>query len=874
MSLEAEAKSENFAISEVSMTALTSRMPYISDTKERLRLKKRMKILSEYNITKDQLSRIRDRLSIRTESEMMGTMKSGSVEAVVTNENLVDNAGSDFTTASAGKSLESQQGQQGTLSMANFLNRPIQIHEDSVAVGANLELRLSVWELFTSIPSVRAKLRNFAFLRGNLHVRVSVSGSPFHAGRLLVSYQPLSDVNTVLAASLTNYGLASGYRTNLLSYLSQAPGAAYINVNQNSPLDLELPYISPKPMHRLFNTSTSAIGAATALDDFADAGDLFIYSMVPISAVSATASPVSIQVYAWMESVELGTVTATQLAITTESEIKQGPIERIASRLHTVSNEVASIPVLGPYASVASSISGTIARVAAILGWSKPPYEGAMNRIPMRTFTDHAICIGRSTAERLVMDPLQEVSIDPSVCGSTTDDMQVAEIARRKSFYTTFTWQEADGLLDNIFTTGITPMLSSSYVATEVTTQLSASAFAALPFSYWRGDVTLTFDIICSQFHRGKLAVYFEPNVPQGSLINASLSLNKQFIQIIDIQDTQTFSVTIKWASPLAWLKTMTAQTAYYAAVNPLSSSFDQGFYNGYIGVMPFTALQSPDSSDVIVLVSVSVDDLQVNGPRPYNLNSGRAILTESDVVTRAGITDTEVSKLVLNESTATTDTICTQYFGEQPLSFRSLIKRYESVIEKDSTGSGGATSLQTTSSTLYPNDALPYSTSTAKGVVTLFEYLRYAYLGVKGGYRYRVITNIASTIQFARANLADITATNATLSNVLSSSSVTGGGGTFIGSALMSSSNNQTMEFEFPFFTSNLFVCAFDPNFDCNASDDGFQERTWFRNWTFFRRFGASVSSLPINLDGAAADDFSFMRFQGAIYVSGNPVA
>jgi len=495
---------------------------------------------------------VRKRSDISTESQVAEAVASdGPMTTLNSQENFEEAAGADVEIVSAGVSSGLRTGQDGTLDMGQFLSRPVEIYKLKVTAGSPVDIRLSVWDIWSLIPSVRAKLRNFAFLRGNMKVRISVAGTPFHYGRLLASYQPYADYNANITNLLVAYNLQpTDFRPLLLNYLSQAPGSALINVNENIPTDVECPFISTKPMHRLFNSSSTAIAALTSLDDFADAGDLFILSVNTIKAVSASPTPVYIQIYAWMEDVELGVGTGTQMVITTESKVVRrrrkaapvdereiGPVENIASRVAQISRALVGVPFIAPFAEASSMMASGVSSLAAIMGWSKPvPITHPMH---MRNdaFHNDALTIGCDMSKRVVLDPKQELTVDPRVCGGSEDEMTIQHISSRSTYFKTFAWNDTDAaLVAPIWTCAVIPSLATHVTkSTNQFMQPTAMCFAAQPFHFWRGDIIFKFDIVCSSFHRGKLAIFFEPNVAQAVLINADLSLNKQFVRVVDI---------------------------------------------------------------------------------------------------------------------------------------------------------------------------------------------------------------------------------------------------------------------------------------------------------------------------------------------------
>jgi hypothetical protein len=562
---------------------------------------------------------------------------SDAVESTISvHENVQDIGGQDFFIRSAGASIAPSIGQMEVLTMARFAERPVEIDTFELKTATNLDAVYSIWDDISSQPSIRAKLRNFAYLRCNVRVRIAISGTPFHAGRILVSYQPYPERNETLQNLLSNYVIDPTCRPMLLNYLSQAPGAAIMDVKANKPLEILLPFISTKPMHRLFNNQTAAISAATPLDDLLDAGALFVWSINEVFAYSETPPPVSFQIYAWFEDIHLGTSTATHMAISTEGkdEREVGPLERVSTALATYTRALTMVPSIAPLARASTLVLSGISGLSSWFGWSKPNILEQPIFVKNRPFSNSCVTIGEDTVEKLSFDPLQELTIDPRVVGTDVDELSISYLTKIETYLTTFLWASTDLALEApIWCCGVVPTLCTlATTLTDVLVQPTAMAFAAYPFQYWRGAIKFRIEVVCSKFHRGKLAIFYEPNIDQNVIINADLSMNKNFMTIIDIQETESVDVIVNWAQPRAWnlveIAGSAAATNY--SLNDLTVPTN-GYYNGYIGIVPFTTLQSPSSDDsVFVNVYVSGVDLQFNMLTATNLPTIRKVVSES----------------------------------------------------------------------------------------------------------------------------------------------------------------------------------------------------------------------------------------------------
>ncbi len=802
----------------------------------------------------------------------------GTITTLHQDENFKESSGVDISKVPSGESRNSQQGQHGLLDMSDYFSRPVSIYSASLSLSTDVSTKLSVWDLWSKTASVRSKMRNFAYLRGNLHVRISVSGTPFHYGRLLCSYQPYGAYNQCLSyyvATISSY--PTDFRPLLLTYLSQSTGSSILNVNTNEPIEMICPFISTKPMHRLFNDASGAVAATASLTDFEDAGDLYIYTLNQIKCASSSPTNIYLQVYAWMEDVELGTNTATQMVITTEGgtadEREIGPVEQVCSTAAKVSDALSFIPDIAPFAQASSMIFSWIGKVASWFGWSKPVMISEPTRVRPEPFQNGALTIGYDTSHRIVLDPKQELHVDPRLCGTTRDELVISEISSRVSYINSFTWSPSSTALGApLWVSSVTPNLGSFFYDStnnHYFMQPSAMSFAAAPFLYWRGDIVFRFEIVASAFHRGKIGIYFEPNVAQEALLTVSTFLNKQYMKVVDIQQTNVFEVEVKWATYRAWLMNNGANGMHYMS-DPANVYATAGFANGFIAAFPFTDLQSPDGSSISINVYAYCPNLQVNGATSSQMPSQR-ILTESgsaDVVSNNVncIPSVEISRVTLNESTATTRDICLDHFGEQPLSFRSLLKRYTGTQMITSTSGTGNT--VTMVAQILPTNNLPNNATGASQNydMDLFTYLRYAYLGVRGSIRMRLrlkTANVLSNLNWIKVGLMAPTGafsnTSTTSSNVANLASLNGTT-TFV------PATNGGIEVEFPYYSSNLFQLNFSDVYDDAQTYADNMAQVWYRNmYCCFDNPSDSMAAVQFGIERASGEDFNLMRFCGA---------
>jgi len=910
--------------------------------------------------------RVIDRIAcrrLRFDSEADSGNDDGAISSGVTTtqENFTDVGGESTEYKDLGHADAPPTGQREVLTIDDFFARPVEIANSAVAVGGSLSAEYPVWDIVSKNPSVRAKFKNYAYFRGEMTIRVSVSGMKFHTGRILLSYQPHPLRNANLVAHLQNYAIGTTtYRPLVLAYLSQAPGAVIMEVNANRPVELKIPFISPKPMLRLYNHGTAAIAAAASFDDFENFGSLFVYTLNDIGSVSTGSSSVSYQIYAYLEDVDLGVPTATHLAITTESlcepvrfesesdERVTGPMERASTLAATVSGALSHVPVLAPFAKASQLIFKGLAGVASWFGWSRPGIVSSPVFVKNRPFANSSNCIGAETIEKLSLDPKMEIAVDGHAVASETDDMVLSNIVARESYLTTFTWAATDAPGDIMYQCGVTPCLGTYYadaIGLNEVVQPTAMGFVASTFVWWRGTITFRLDIVKSAFHNGKIAVMFEPNHQQEVIISADVAFNKNFVQVIDIAETTSFEFEVQWAVDRPWLRVFPADDWKSAqAIGPIIANTSDTL-NGFINIYPFTSLQSPDDSDIEINVFVRSDDMIFNQMSAVNLPTSRLFIQSESLIeeVREGLVhestiidyeidvsfdaslidrpenyfvpvtyetyfgkkqraallackdddwfhtivvydecgtpthqeavrfesesdaaDVEVTHFVLNKSTASMSHCADYHFGEMPLSFRTLLKRYvTSFYDVTSTAASDSTVVYDRRK-IYPDPQPAYNSTSS--YPSIYGYIRYAFLGLRGCTRRRSrhsrsSANGAMNYSVVSLDIPASSTTEAVGTSAGMVQSITEGTVAFV------PGTNGGVEVELPYYNPNLFLFSFATNL-VGTQNDGEMETVFSRS-SIARHECAILTGVKLFVSDefSSGEDFTMMRFSGAPY-------
>jgi hypothetical protein len=818
-------------------------------------------VLDRVNALTQSITRLERSVALRKHNNMVfteadeGDMKSGWVDEKVTDhyENVEDVGGDITIDTSTGYSFVSDQQGPTVLDMARFVAHPVELFSSDIDLETDFDYSFNPWALFMSDPSVRAKLRNYGFTKGSLCLQIAVSGSQFHYGQLQFSYIPHAKTNAVVLAYE-----AGGNRDAFLRYRSQLLGAHVSDVNNNIPVKFTIPYISPQPIARLFNDSSTAIAHTTPFDSFDNIGKFYISTLNKVRCTAPSPSKVNIFVYAWLEDAEFAAPTGTLMEVYTEAdEREKGPVEKTASRLAGVSNVLMMIPEIAPYALASKIFFKGMAGVASIFGFSNPVMNNQPNRVKNEPFQNAANTVGYSLGQRLTLDPKQEITVDPRVVGISEDEMSIASIASRESLLDTFWWSPESAPMNSpIWRAAVHPAAARAHnvASGQKGVQPTTMGWLASVFGMWHGTIKYRFSIVCSKWHRGKIAIFFEPNIAQSILIDGHLDLNKQHMLIVDIQETQNVEVCVNWAFPKSWARNMSRADIITSVGGQFTPGTKINCANGYIAVVPITRLQSPDDSQIEINVYTSSDDLRFNRVTQQFLPSDRTIVTEADEQ------DAPATCFELNPSNMTDQHISIQHYGEEPRSLRPLLKRYFPTFWDTPPTAYHIDGYYEANLPIFPSFTPTIGGGTEPNP-TLWSHMRYAYAAMRGSMRKRV--------RFTGSNLE-------VGGHVFVSLDVDrDASGTFIpgfytgrtasvldGTLQFVPTTNGGIEVDLPFYSNNLY--AFSPVGDPYGGDpnmDPITSRRYKVQWQAPRGdVGATFAE-----ESACGEDFSFLRFIAA---------
>ena len=535
--------------------------------------------------------------------------------------------------------------------LSKFLKRPVNIATYNWAIAGTTTFTFNPWSEFFGHASIKKKIDNYFLMKCNLRLKFVINASPFYYGCMLVSYKPLTAFSNPVISSSGDPIIPYSQLPRVYLYPSLSQGGSML-----------LPFVYYKEWLDV-----------TSLAEVTNMGQIRFTVVDPLKTASTSTSSITIQVYAWAEDVQLsGPTVKFSLQSGKLDEYGQGIISKPASALARAAGKLKDLPVIGPYATATQIAGGAVASIASLFGYTNVPVIDDVHSLKPHPLPAMAATDIGTSISKLTLDSKNELTVDSSVCGADFgDELDITNFVTRESYLTQFPWTTAGNADTLLFNIGISPMLSLYTTGSSQTivnhTPMSLMQYI---FDFWRGDIEIRFKVICSQYHRGRLRISWDPI---GDIAATTDSTTEVYTKIVDIAETTDFTIRVPYMAATAYLETSRASSTRFG-----TSALTKTVYeNGLLTVRILTELSAPTTTaDVNVLVFVrGTDNLEFACPREINLNNTLSPFTVQSGILGYDNEEEDISSIALKPSTIH-DNVNLIYHGETIKSLRTLLRR------------------------------------------------------------------------------------------------------------------------------------------------------------------------------------------------------
>lgn len=744
--------------------------------------------------------------------------------------------------------------------LSNFFSRPVTIRNFTWEIGTTLFQTFEPWNDYFSNPRVINRLTNYALMRAKLKIKVLINGNGFYYGRCLMSYLPLNDMDELSRTRIT-------HPIDLIAE-SQRPHI-FVDPTDSTGGEMTLPFFWPYDYVRLASTDLSGFG---------------IVSLRSIGSslkhANGGTSPLTITVMAWAEDVELSGLTsfdspALVPQMGEKEEANKGVVSYPASVIASIASKLKKVPQISSFARATEIAATAVGDIASIFGFSRPtPTSDGMQIIP-RQGGNLASTMAVDFPFKLTVDPKQELTIDPRISGvdETEDPLVLSSFAQRESYLTNFTWSPGTSRGSLLWNARVVPSLWDEFGAgNSREAHLTPMCLAATMFKFWTGSIKFRFQVLCSNYHRGRIKAVYEPYLVQ------SVEDNTNYMHIIDISEARDFTLEIgnmqdrtllKRFYPMSDSPTEVFSTTPYASIE---------VGNGVLALYVMTELTVPNTdvnNDISIAVYVSAgEDIEFFVPEQgfSNYVFAPQMGIKGDINTTDWNNDPQAQPaIVLGNASKKSPLTNLVYTGERIVSFRQMLKRYvRYTVLPTGTASSGQHFYSTYVRGIYPPlrgnvigaTGLTETSAPYNFVNTLMLHLvRACFSGWRGSIRYKMIessgydrgrytverVNQAGTIT---QSVNKLSYTNANSAGHFCLDDFSNG---VRGSSTLSAYVNPQFEFEVPFYSDSRFQGGKQEYLD------GDQENGFIVNFESFQN-----NKSTIDLYVATGEDFQVYFFSG----------
>jgi hypothetical protein len=380
------------------------------------------------------------------------------------------------------------------------------------------------------------KLKNLRFYNGNLKIKVVVQGSPYAQGKLVYSFDPFN------IPVQDTYGLRiqppQKVRSMLLPHIE-------IDPSKNASYELELP-------------PTSQWGVYHILGHNYGSWSWNFIAVNPLGSGTTTEPSIGITTYLSIDDKHLSTLTFTSV-----SSKEEGKYSSYFTKAANMSQSVASVapPRLASGLTLFSLVSNTVSSFLQFFGFGKHVIQDVNYVHLFNTANNQTLVDSKIDSTVLGLRATNSLSLSPLDCPLLSqEDQLLSNLMRRKSLVHQHYLATSAAAGSLLITVPVVPHLCFALDSPAISNNYEPStlAFCAAPYLYWRGDIDVTLEAVCSVFHRATILAAYFPNTADTAVTYAN-AVQTVKTWVIQISGNSVTEFTIPWSQPEEFLSCPTA---------------------------------------------------------------------------------------------------------------------------------------------------------------------------------------------------------------------------------------------------------------------------------------------------------------------------
>jgi len=278
-----------------------------------------------------------------------------------------------------------------------------------------------------------------------------------------------------------------------------------------------------------------------------------------------------------------------------------GPIARFSKATMDIGSMIGSaFPKARIITTPVSWIMSAIGSVATIFGWSKPISTQATHMNKLKLFKYMQNYNGLDTSDNLGIDADNSI-VQADLFATPFDEMAFDNIVTILNYGTSFNWAVGDAVGKELLSIKVSPTCFDTIVGLGPTNNkydaltLGYLSFVSHFFKYWNGDIKYQFRAFKTNFHSGRLRIYWHPGEDEADE-RFPRSESMCYSVIWDVRTQHTTCVTIPYMCNRPWIKVRSWKDLHDG----------QGdVYNGVLRVVVLNPLVAANSAPTTIRVNV-----------------------------------------------------------------------------------------------------------------------------------------------------------------------------------------------------------------------------------------------------------------------------
>jgi hypothetical protein len=704
----------------------------------------------------------------------------------------------------------------------NFASHPLEVDyriwQTTTTYG---NVTTDIFALFLTTASgtpLGNKLANLRFYTGNIKITVVVQGSPYAQGKLVYSFDPYN--LNITGAATTRIQAPQKCRAMYLPNI-------VIDPSKNASYELLLPPCNHWGLYNILGTNYGS-------------WSWNYIAFNPLGSGTTTEPNIGVTTYFSLEDSGLNTLTFSSVQMKEEKKFSS-----FFARASTISNYASSVapPAISAGLTLFSVVTGGLSKFLSFFGYGKHVIQEVAYIRGFNTANNLTCVDGKMDASILSTRMTNGISISPNDCPLLSqEDQMISKLCEKEGLvhqHYLATSSPGTGLL---FSLPVSPFIVFPLASPAFTGkyELTTLAFCASMFRYWRADIDVTLEAVCSVFHRATIMLAYFPNRADVAVAysNAVQTVKTWTIQVSGNSSTK---VTIPWSQP--------EQYSTVSAFSPTSDIYS----NGNIALYLVNAVTTNGSTDPIYInVYYSSSNIQF-GHQNALVSDNYNIVLSSKVVTQMA----PVNSVPAQSCNEVSSSFFSRFFGEaHPTSVKELVNRTEFCYQTQDSITRTAPNAITW---ILPADGLVnqaqfLGTADKNGLNnTNFSFVSWAYHGRRGSITYTwypTLDQFASRQYFTGQFIYRV---SQAVYGEISAGAVGSTGNNIEGDAFATIGNEQyAATISVPYY--NAF---YTPNYPCSTLGEGV---------AFIADINLAQGSVGVkgSIFQSAGDDFNWVFFRG----------